>query len=219
MAIQYQQMTSALMQPISLVGEKVKDSAPSVIAKAGDVVYQVASKAIHTYGQKVVDALHGYTSFIKPAFAEMSVSEFCNPNLSEYIKKSEFAGLIRGINDGISEGGNVIVRSPDVLREAGEKAACLEKLYGPGTADNVQSFSPQAMQYFMDNYEALKETAPALVNSMTVPEFGVEAMGATAVLLGGLVMAHRYGPKIADGARYTARGTKNLFKKMGRKIT
>lgn len=217
--MQYQQFVSALHQPINLVGEKVKASAPSMIAKAGDTAYQFASKAVHTYGQKAIEMLHNYTSFVKPAFAEISVDGFCNPQVSRYLKEVDFRNLIRGIDGGITGGGDVISRSPDVLREAGDKAACLNSLYGPGTADKVQSFTPQAMEYFMDNYAALKSTAPTLVSSMTVPEFGVEALGAMAGIIGGAIVVQRYSPKIASGAKYVARHTKNLFRQIGRKIT
>ncbi len=75
------------------------------------------------------------------------------------------------------------------------------------------------MEYFMDNYAALKSTAPTLVNSMTVPEFGVEALGAMAGIIGGAIVVQRYSPKISSGAKYFARHTKDLFKQISRKIT
>ena len=219
--MQYQNLASALHEPVRLIGEKAISSAPSMISKFGDTAYQLASKAIHTYGQKTVDVLHSYTSLIKPAFAEMSVNNFCDRGISKFAKSLEYQTLINKIDTAVSVG-NDMVRDQygiPLLQETGKKAACMDQLYGIGTADGIQKFAPQTMSYFMENHDRLMEVAPDLVNNVTVPEFGIEAMGAMAAVLGSAIIVQRYSPKVVSGVKYLSNGTKSLFRTIGRKIT
>ncbi len=85
--------------------------------------------------------------FIKPAFAEMTVDNFCDRGISEFAKSQEYQRLINTIDDGVN-GGADIVRNQNfipLLEETGKKAACMNQIYGPGAADRVQEFAPQTM--------------------------------------------------------------------------
>lgn len=172
----YQKLTEALHGPINMMSQKIDSVVPLAAQAYGGAVSQAASKIVQQYGAKALGWAANSMTPVKSAFAsyaDLTLEDYCGNQVGRFIKEQDYISLIKGTDGDFLRRGKDEITSE--LNLIGQKAECLNQQFGhltPGQnyADSLATFSDHTQSIMMDNYETLKEVAPNLVNTVTVPD-------------------------------------------------